>query len=73
MTIETYTVAQKRYTEELIKARQLELERDMLKLEIEGLIGMTLEDAIREATLEKLKEDQLKAEGLTTEPLKKTK
>ena len=73
LTIENYTIAQKRYTEELIKAKQLELERDMLKLEIESLIGMTLEDAIREAAADKAKEEELQAEQLRIQQLNNLK
>jgi outer membrane protein TolC len=73
MNIEIYTQAQKRYTEELIKAKQLELDRDMLKLEIEGMIGMTLEDAIREAAADKIKADELKIQQLKLDELKSTK
>ena len=48
VTMEAYTLAQKRYNEELVKSKQLELDRDMLKLEIEAIIGITIEEVIQQ-------------------------
>jgi len=49
VSIEAYTTAQKHYTDELIKGKQLELDRDILKLQIEAVIGVTVEEAIQQA------------------------
>lgn len=48
--IEDYNTAQKLYNIELTKKINLELERDLLKIEIERLIGKSLDEVIHEVT-----------------------
>lgn len=48
--IEDYNTAQKLYNIELTKKINLELERDLLKIEIERLIGRSLDEVIKEIT-----------------------
>jgi outer membrane protein TolC len=49
ITIETYNQSQKRYNDEVVKGKQLELDREILKLQIEEVIGVTLDEAIQQA------------------------
>ncbi len=43
ITIEAYNVAQKKYNDELTKKLEIQLQQDLLKIDIERIIGITLE------------------------------
>lgn len=47
ITIEAHNAAQKLYNDELVKKIGLQLQQDLLKIEIERIIGTTLENALK--------------------------
>lgn len=46
-TLDAYNEASKKYNDEVVKAINLQLQQDLIKVEMERLIGMKLEDAIK--------------------------
>lgn len=46
-TLELYNEASKKYNDEIVKGIDLQLQQDLIKVELERLIGMSLEDALK--------------------------
>ena len=46
-TLDAYNEASKKYNDEVVKTINLQLQQDILKVELERLIGMSLEDALK--------------------------
>lgn len=46
-TLDLYNEASKKYNDEVVKGIDLQLQQDLLKVELERLIGMSLEDALK--------------------------
>ena len=46
-TLDLYNDASKKYNDEQVKVINLQLQQDLIKLELERLIGMRLEDALK--------------------------
>jgi outer membrane protein TolC len=47
VSLDAYNDASKKYNDEVVKAINLQLDEDMIKVELERLIGMSLEDALK--------------------------
>jgi len=48
ITIELHNIAQKKYNDELTKKLNLQLQQDMIKIDIERLIGTSLENVLKQ-------------------------
>ena len=47
VTLEEYNEASKKYNDEVVKAINLQLQQDLIKVELERLIGRRLEDVLK--------------------------